>query len=30
MPTDSITKDFIVKDYDAYLKLLQEIEEKEK
>lgn len=30
MPTDSITKDFVVKDYDAYLKLLQEIKEKEK
>lgn len=30
MPTDSITKDFVVKDYDAYLRLLQEIENKEK
>lgn len=30
MPTDSITKDFVVKDYDAYLRLLQEIENKER
>ena len=25
MPTSSITKDFVVKDYDAYLRLLKEI-----
>ena len=28
MPTSSITKEFIVKDTEAYLKLLQEIEDK--
>ena len=28
MSTSSITKDFVVKDPEAYLKLLQEIEEK--
>lgn len=25
MPTDSITKDFVVKDYDAYVRLLKDI-----
>ena len=28
MPTSSITKDFVVKDPEAYMKLLQEIEDK--
>lgn len=28
MPTSSITKDFVVKDHEAYMKLLQEIEDK--
>lgn len=28
MPTDSITKDFVVKDYDAYLRLLKDINSK--
>lgn len=28
MPTSSITKDFKVKDYDAYLRLLEEINKK--
>lgn len=29
MPTSSITKDFVVKDYDAYLQLLKDIEQKD-
>ena len=29
MSTSSITKQFVVKEYDAYLRLLKEIEEKE-
>jgi ligand-binding sensor protein len=30
MPTSSITKDFVAKDPDAYLKLLKEIEDVQK